>query len=416
MSKLFFKCPQCWENLTAEEDQVGASMECTGCHSTAFIRRGDRRQTCECGEEMAFGSGIKSGSQVRCPRCDAPVLVAGAAAAGAASADEDAPSKLRLRKGGSGNRLCSGCGAVVSGDAVICTQCGLDFRTGRRIRVNAPRFLMSARIWLRILIWGALVGAAVAYREEIKPHAIRAVEAIRAWVARTTVGEDAVLAPEPPPAAESPATPQSDPSSPAPVATVTPVSAVPQTPAGGPTSAAPAGTDTACSACLGSGRGPPVACTACVCKDCSGRRVVPCAACGGRRGSVCPDCNGNKFGPDKELKSACPKCHGSGTVRDKVSYTASGLKRTSAKPQSVPCTTCKGKGIVVQVERTYCERCKGSGEAACGECGGKGVTPCRNCAGTGWSGSCRVCGGTRQAVPPCAVCGGSGRLTQTGTH
>ena len=92
------------------------------------------------------------GTQVECPACRAPMIVPGAGAV---------PPPPAPVAG------CPACGKPVAADAVICTECGMNLRTGERMaapsRASAPRMPVSVSrksidsgipVWL----WGIVGG------------------------------------------------------------------------------------------------------------------------------------------------------------------------------------------------------------------------------------------------------------------
>ena len=72
-------------------------------------------QHIECGPEYA-------GVQVSCPSCQKAMIVPGAAAAGTFSPPPPA------------GVTCPGCGVALAEGTVICTSCGMNLRTGKRIQ------------------------------------------------------------------------------------------------------------------------------------------------------------------------------------------------------------------------------------------------------------------------------------------
>jgi hypothetical protein len=70
-----------------------------------------------CGQHISCDAAL-GGQQIACPSCQAAMVVPG----GAPAAPEPAPI-----------RSCPSCGAAVHDEAVICTQCGLNLQTGKRL-------------------------------------------------------------------------------------------------------------------------------------------------------------------------------------------------------------------------------------------------------------------------------------------
>ncbi|OQW97452.1 MAG: hypothetical protein BWK77_01660 [Verrucomicrobia bacterium A1] len=311
-------------------------------------------------------------------------------------APADGP-KLRLKSGSTTGRPCPSCRTMVAEDVVLCTNCGLDFRTGKKIRVRGPAFLFPAIPWSRLamlLVLVALAAVGYARRKDIQPLAEKAAADARAWFARFSAGEV-----EPPPVAVPEAAPAVAPT----VAPAVPTLFVEPGPAPVPAAEGPL-----CAVCGGDGKNT-VNCRACICPQCQGRRAVTCTTCGGRKATVCPACRGLKFEPDRQVSERCGQCRGVGTVRK----SSSGLLRKDRYGNvvltTVPCSVCRGSGQVTRSERTLCSGCSGRGFLACTICSGNGVAPCPGCAGAGLMPTCSACGGTRRTEAPCAACGGSGK-------
>lgn len=399
-----FECPQCHEMLAAEGPADEFSVECSGCHTAVLVRAGGAPKTCTCGAELMFGAGIRPGVSIPCPQCSAPVTAPGEIMAAKVLPRLDAPAdgpKLRLKSGSTTGRPCPSCKTMVAEDVVLCMNCGLDFRTGKKIRVKGPAFHFPAIPWSRIamlLVLVALAAVGYARRKEIEPFAGKIAADVQAWFARFSAGEV-----EPAPAAATEAAPAAAPvvASPAPTAAPTP------TVEPGP-APAPAAEGPPCTACGGVGKST-VNCRACICPQCQGRRVVACATCGGRKATLCPACRGMKFEPDRQVSERCGQCRGVGTVRK----SASGLMRKDRYGNviltTVPCSACRGSGQVTRTERALCSGCSGRGFLACTICSGNGVAPCSGCGGVGLMPACSACGGTRRAEAPCAACAGSGK-------
>ncbi|MBU4461158.1 MAG: hypothetical protein KJ579_11360, partial [Verrucomicrobia bacterium] len=294
-----FECPQCHEILAAEGQLDEFSVECSGCHTAVLVRAGGVPKTCTCGAELMFGAGIRPGVAVPCPQCASPVTVPGEVMAARVLPRLGAPAdgpKLRLKSGSTTGRPCPSCRTMVAEDVVLCTNCGLDFRTGKKTRVRGPAFLFPAIPWSRLAVLLVLVAlAAVGYarRKDIQPLAEKAAADAHAWFARFSAGEV-----EPPPAAATEAAPAAAPATASPAPAIMPAAPPPPVEPGPAPALVAEGPP--CTACGGKGTNT-VDCRACVCPQCQGRRIVACATCGGRKATVCPACRGTKFEPDKRV-------------------------------------------------------------------------------------------------------------------
>lgn len=100
-------------------------------------------QCSACKKQFQAGDHL-AGKQVKCPGCQTVLLLPGGPAAPAAEPhpmdellSEEIPGH---RKGPAGPSQikCPGCGTPVSQDAILCVDCGYNFRTGRKIVPDTP--------------------------------------------------------------------------------------------------------------------------------------------------------------------------------------------------------------------------------------------------------------------------------------
>lgn len=402
-----FECPQCHETLAAEGEQDEFSVECSGCHIAVLVKAGGNPKTCTCGAELIFGAGIRPGVSIPCPQCSAPVTASGEVVAARVLPRLEAPAdgpKLRLRSGSTTGRPCPSCRTMVAEDVVLCTNCGLNFRTGRKVRARMSAFAFPAIPWSRIAMLLVLVALGVvgyARRKEIQPFVEKNAAEARAWFARFSSGE---VEPAPPAAVEA------APAAASAAGQTAPLVAPPAVASPAEPDPVPASTSEGlpCAACGGRGK-VSADCRGCICSQCGGRRATACATCRGQKATACPACRGMKFGPDEEVRERCGACRGFGTIQK----SASGLQRKdrwgNVVRQTVSCPTCKGSGLQTRLERTYCRSCSGRGYETCKACSGAGTATCPRCNGAGLMPTCSACGGTRRAEAPCAACGGSGK-------
>ncbi|MCI0683528.1 MAG: hypothetical protein L0Y71_15595 [Gemmataceae bacterium] len=80
---------------------------------------------CTCGQKLRVEE-ARAGERVKCPRCQALVVVAGREAFAAAAEADNA-------------KTCPDCGKRLPTDAVVCVNCGLDLQTGRRLKTTIKK-------------------------------------------------------------------------------------------------------------------------------------------------------------------------------------------------------------------------------------------------------------------------------------
>ena len=96
-----------------------------------------------CKKQFQAGDHL-AGKQVKCPGCQTVLLIPGGQSAPAADPhpmDALLSDEIPLRhKGAAGPAeiKCPGCGTPVREDAVLCVDCGYNFRTGRKIVPDTP--------------------------------------------------------------------------------------------------------------------------------------------------------------------------------------------------------------------------------------------------------------------------------------
>lgn len=118
-----------------------------------------------------------------------------------------------------------------------------------------------------------------------------------------------------------------------------------------------------------------------VCGSCKGARTFACSAC------VCKECTGGK------VESLCPKCLGNARVR---------------------CESCQGEGRRLAKKGwfsdTYaqCWDCEGTRQRKCSCITGSVLVACPSCKGTSRSAQCATCAGTGKLK--CSTCKGKGRV------
>jgi hypothetical protein len=99
------------------------------------------RVKCRCQQQFDARDDL-AGKTVRCPKCGSPITIPSpAAAAGAARQAAPAVPSMAdlLDEVGVKPRVatgCPGCGAAYPPDAVLCVECGFNFRTGRRLETK----------------------------------------------------------------------------------------------------------------------------------------------------------------------------------------------------------------------------------------------------------------------------------------
>ncbi len=158
--KLTIPCDACGARLKVPAHAVGRRVACPKCGQAVTVGAPEALPAAppaeastpgridfhcsECGQHLKVASG-HAGKRIRCPKCQAAVTVpapeAEPAAVGAGGGlkldDLVAVERTQASAGGglhaSGSKSCPGCSTRVPGDAVLCTSCGWDFRSGQRV-------------------------------------------------------------------------------------------------------------------------------------------------------------------------------------------------------------------------------------------------------------------------------------------
>jgi len=114
---IYFKC-SCEKVLAVDETGVGRTVNCTDCGQPVVVPSPEIRWNCQtCGHEMA-APGELEGQKIQCTECLNRVTV---------------PVIMRARKHRDSPK-CPDCGAGIKPDAVICVNCGLNFKTGEKLK------------------------------------------------------------------------------------------------------------------------------------------------------------------------------------------------------------------------------------------------------------------------------------------
>lgn len=95
------------------------------------------RVKCVCQQQFDAPDHL-AGKTVKCPKCSSPIVIPSPAAAMAARPAPSAVASLLDEVGVKQRSLtgCPSCGAHHEPDAVLCVECGFNFRTGRRIETR----------------------------------------------------------------------------------------------------------------------------------------------------------------------------------------------------------------------------------------------------------------------------------------
>lgn len=100
-------------------------------------------QCSACKKQFQAGDHL-AGKQVKCPGCQTVLVLPGGQSAPAVNPhpmDELLSEEIPQRHAGAAGRAeikCPGCGAPIREDAVLCVDCGYNFRTGRKIVPDTP--------------------------------------------------------------------------------------------------------------------------------------------------------------------------------------------------------------------------------------------------------------------------------------
>lgn len=117
MANIYFKC-SCGKVLAVDETAVGRTVQCPDCGQSVVIPSPAIQWNCQtCDHEMA-APGELEGQKVQCAECQdyvtVPVIMS-------ALKHRDLPK-------------CPGCGADIKLDDVLCINCGLNLKTGEKIK------------------------------------------------------------------------------------------------------------------------------------------------------------------------------------------------------------------------------------------------------------------------------------------
>lgn len=88
--------------------------------------------TCQCGQQLSAKDEF-AGRRVKCPGCGGPLLIPQPQAA---EADDGITGLLDDAGVRAGVNRCSGCGAEMADEAVLCVMCGFDQRHGHRLKAR----------------------------------------------------------------------------------------------------------------------------------------------------------------------------------------------------------------------------------------------------------------------------------------
>jgi len=134
-------CPHCSHTLRAPEEARGRRVRCPACgeafdvprHDEGAAEAGGRKARCLCGHLILL-SDATPGTMVRCPACRRRLTVPGAPP-GASPAPSPASAAARPTPSAApGEGLaCPKCGKLALADAILCTDCGTNLKTGRRL-------------------------------------------------------------------------------------------------------------------------------------------------------------------------------------------------------------------------------------------------------------------------------------------
>jgi len=490
MADIEFDCPNCGQRLVHDEVYGGMTNECPACGASVLIPKrtttnqplvspslpqesnvvsdipDDKPITLICPKCQAefTGSGQLTEQESECPDCQQNVLLRRQLKLKSASITPDVipPKPVDPAESATVNSKCPSCGVPIEQDTVICVNCGLDLRTGKKIQfsgTSAKANVGEARKFNKLPVFTVCIGLIIGV-----------LLIVHYWSGSRRQQESQVSVSSPPTPATPPPTPAIPP----------PTPATPSSPgtnevfesaehsrasqlyakykellqkgsfeeaasildtntleillvsrktadhwkqqSGGPSNLVTVvigflckecdGHDCqlcratgVCSSCRGEGK-----CLKCdgkggekvVCKSCICKSCAGqgiCSKCSGKGVLKCPGCEGNGI-QVSQREGKCGECRGTGKVA---------LKLGAGKR---PCTRCKGTGVVISRTSTNCSKCNGRRQIDCDSCNGSKL--CSTCGGRQRDSNCPSCSGTGVASVKCVQCNGTGTCRACG--
>lgn len=135
--EIAFDCPSCGDQLCSASKDVGQGFSCPRCSKPVVVPKGgDIKFKCtHCGQRIKVSEDMV-GMTVECPTCKQQVEIpAVVTVRGIQPSPKPAePAKPSVPP----QPLCPNCNVRMAPEAVICTACGFDRRTGQVLRTQTP--------------------------------------------------------------------------------------------------------------------------------------------------------------------------------------------------------------------------------------------------------------------------------------
>ena len=121
MADIIFSCEACGKSLEADSAGVGMEIPCPGCNASIKIPQAALAAHCISCSAPLLVADPKQIASAKCARCRSVSLPAG---------EPSVEPQVAARQ-------CPACGAKLTSDFVICLNCGLNFKTGEKIKTAA---------------------------------------------------------------------------------------------------------------------------------------------------------------------------------------------------------------------------------------------------------------------------------------
>ena len=130
-TEIYFKCEGCGTHLCAEASGGGATGSCPGCNTPVVVPKISISHNCpHCTQQLAYVSSVK-GETILCPACKKEIVLS----AGSGTPEQKSPSPSASGSDVSSDS-CPACGTKLPVKSVICVNCGLNIKTGKRLTTN----------------------------------------------------------------------------------------------------------------------------------------------------------------------------------------------------------------------------------------------------------------------------------------
>lgn len=124
MADIYFKCEHCQKSLAVDETGAGKKVKCSDCGKPITIPHPEIECDCDCGKPMLAPKSM-AGEKVQCVECNEYVEIPALPSQKLSLKKQEPPESLQ----------CPSCGAPIKSDYVLCVNCGLNFKTGKKAKL-----------------------------------------------------------------------------------------------------------------------------------------------------------------------------------------------------------------------------------------------------------------------------------------